>query len=402
MIGEEARTRVLIADDDANIRDALRELLESEGGIDVVAVTEDASTAVEAARREHPDVAIVDVKMPGGGGPQAARGIRATSPRTRIIALSAYGDRTSILEMLRAGASAYLVKGSMPDEVTRTIRRVLLGESAFSPDVATTVVRELTQELGRREEADAGSGEIRSRTREVIHSGGVRPVYQPIVDLGRCRVSGVEALARFPSEPPPQQWFKDAERVGLRHELETAAVAAALTGLPTLPSDAYLSINVSPETLLRKRDLGRLLAAAPLERIVIEMTEHAAVDDYDQLNHALEPLRQAGARLAVDDAGAGFASLRHILRLTPEIIKLDISLTRGIDGDRPRRALSYALVAFARETRTTIVAEGIETGAELRALRDIGVTHGQGFLLARPTAPPIDEGGIAAVLRAER
>ena len=136
----------------------------------------------------------------------------------------------------------------------------------------------------------------------------------------------------------------------------------------------------------------------PLERIVVEMTEHAPVGDYDGLNTALQPLRDAGARVAVDDAGAGFASLRHILLLAPDIIKLDISLTRGIDSDRSRRALSYALVAFARETQTTIVAEGIETEAELRALRDIGVTHGQGFLLARPMTPPIDERGILEVL----
>lgn len=400
MIGERAPTRVLIADDDANVRGALRELLESEGGIEVVAATRDAPAAVEAAGREHPDVAIVDVKMPGGGGPQATRGIRRMSPRTRIIALSAYGDRASILEMLRAGASGYLVKGSMPDEVTRTIQRVLLGESAFSPDVAATVAREWTHQVAEKERAEDQRRRTHSRIREVIRNGGLRAVYQPIVDLGRGQVSGVEALTRFRSGEP-LEWFEDAARVDLREELETAAVSAALAGLPGLPSHAYLSINLSPATLLR-RDLRRVLSATPLERVVIEMTEHAAVDDYERLNAVLVPLREAGARVAVDDAGAGFASLRHILRLAPEIIKLDISLTRGIDGDRPRRALSYALVAFARETRTTIVAEGIETAAELHALRDIGVTHGQGFLLARPAALPIDERGIAAVLSAER
>jgi len=128
------------------------------------------------------------------------------------------------------------------------------------------------------------------------------------------------------------------------------------------------------------------------------MTEHAPVGDYEALNRALQPLRAGGVRVAVDDAGAGFASLRHILLLVPDIIKLDISLTRGIDTDRPRRALSCALVAFARETSTVIVAEGIETGAELRTLKEIGVSQGQGFLIAKPMAPPIDERRLLEIL----
>ena len=389
-------TRVLIADDDANIRDALRELLESEDGIEVVAVARDAAEAVEAAAREHPDVAILDVKMPAGGGPRAARGILAESPATRIVALSAYGDRASIVEMLSAGAAAYLVKGSMPDEVTQTIQRVLRGESSFSPDVASTVVRELSEQLAGKEEAEARRARILARVQAVIEHGGIHPVYQPIVDLAKGRITGVEALARFDTGMP-LQWFEEAADVGLREELESSALAVALAGLPALPPEAYLSLNLSPSTLLR-RDVARLLGAVPLERIVIEMTEHAPVGDYDALNRALEPLRHAGVRVAVDDAGAGFASLRHILLLVPDIIKLDISLTRGIDADRPRRALSCALVAFARETSTTIVAEGIETDAELRTLKEIGVAEGQGFLIARPMLPPIDERRILEIL----
>jgi len=396
VIGDQLRVRVLIADDDANIRDALRELLELEDGLEVVAVAADADAAIAEAIKERPDVAILDVKMPGGGGPEAARGILAGSPETRIVALSAYGDRASILEMLRAGASAYLVKGSMPDEVTKTIQRVLRGESAFSADVASTVVRELSGELAGKEAAEAARERILTRIRTVIEHGGVRPVYQPIVDLARGLVSGVEALARFDTGMP-LQWFQEAEDVGLREDLETFAISAALAGLPELPTSAYLSLNVSPTTLLH-RDLGDMLGAVPEDRIVMEMTEHAPVADYEALARVLRPLRDAGVRVAVDDAGAGFASLRHILLLSPDIIKLDISLTRGIDGDRPRRALSYALVAFARETQTTIVAEGIETEAELRALRNIGVTHGQGFLLARPSSPPIDERRILEIL----
>ena len=388
--------RVLIADDDANIRDALRGLLDSEDGLEVVAVSADAIEAVDAATHERPDVAILDVKMPGGGGPAAARGIRAASPETRIVALSAYGDRASVVEMLRAGAVAYLVKGALAEEVTDTIERVCRGESVVSPDVAGSVVRELAERLAAAEAADATRDTVLGRIRTVLDKGGMRSVYQPIIHLLSGLVTGVEALSRFETGVP-LQWFKEAGDVGLREELESHAIAEALGGLPALPPHAYLSLNVSPSTLLRK-DVLRLFDDVPLERIVIEMTERAPVGDYDGLTRALRPLREGGARLAVDDTGACLASLSHMLLLVPDIIKLDSSITRGIDSDIPRRAVSCALVAFAREAPTTIVAEGIETTAELRTLRDIGVTQGQGFLFARPTAPPFDEGRILAAL----
>ena len=119
---------------------------------------------------------------------------------------------------------------------------------------------------------------------------------------------------------------------------------------------------------------------------MLEITEHAHVDDYDQLLGALQPLRQAGVRVAVDDAGAGYASLQHILQLKPDLIKLDMALTRNIDADRPRRALASALIGFAQETGSRIIAEGVETAGELAVLRDLGVEKAHGFFLGRPTS----------------
>jgi EAL domain-containing protein (putative c-di-GMP-specific phosphodiesterase class I) len=121
----------------------------------------------------------------------------------------------------------------------------------------------------------------------------------------------------------------------------------------------------------------------------VEITEQAQVEDYDELNVALGHLREVGVRIAVDDAGAGYASLRHILRLEPDVIKLDKSLVRNVHRDRPRRALATALISFAAEIGATIVAEGIESAEELDALRDLGVTFGQGYHLARPHRPPV-------------
>ncbi len=229
------------------------------------------------------------------------------------------------------------------------------------------------------------------RLREAMERG-IGAMYQPIVELGSGRIAGVEALARF-REGSPRQWFRDAAAVGLRELLEVAAAREAMAGLPRLPSGGYISLNISPATLLR-RDIVALLTAPAPGRVVVEMTEDDLSDAYTWLIPPLQPLREAGIRIAIDDAGAGPTSLRHLILFHPDVIKLDTSLTRGIDHGPARRALSGALVALARELGATVVAEGIETAAELRALRDLGVTHGQGYLVAPPLRPPIDQRAI--------
>jgi EAL domain-containing protein (putative c-di-GMP-specific phosphodiesterase class I) len=135
-----------------------------------------------------------------------------------------------------------------------------------------------------------------------------------------------------------------------------------------------------------ERSLSEMIAAAPTRRMVLEVTEHVEVADYDTLVDGLDILRTSGCRIAVDDAGAGYSSLRHILRLRPDYIKLDMTLTRGIDTDSDRRALASSLLTFAREVSATVIAEGIETPAELDTLRSLGATLGQGYFLARPCA----------------
>jgi EAL domain-containing protein (putative c-di-GMP-specific phosphodiesterase class I) len=208
---------------------------------------------------------------------------------------------------------------------------------------------------------------------------------QPVVRLSDDTVVGFEALSRFRTEPyrPPDRWFADAHELDMGTELELCALRAAVDQLRLLPPGTYLSLNVSPATL-DAHDLMEVLRGVDPERIVIELTEHAVVQDYELLNTKLASLRSAGVGLAVDDAGAGFASLRHVLRLTPALIKLDRTLTAGIDGHRGQMALAASLVRFAADTGATVVAEGIERPAEMECLRDVGVEHGQGFLLAAP------------------
>jgi EAL domain-containing protein (putative c-di-GMP-specific phosphodiesterase class I) len=214
-------------------------------------------------------------------------------------------------------------------------------------------------------------------------------VYQPIVDLDDGRVVGVEALCRFRDGRPPTSWFRECEQRGLAPDLDLAILEMALADLPRLPA-GYLSLNVSPSTLLDERLVDVLLGSGVAgERLVIEITEHSRVTNYARTRRSLEALRAAGVRIAVDDAGAGYATFRHVLRLRPDIIKMDMSITQHINEDPARLALATALVIFAGEIGAVVIAEGAETPSELAALHAAGVSRAQGFALARPQSLPL-------------
>ena len=225
-----------------------------------------------------------------------------------------------------------------------------------------------------------------SRIHSILERDSVDVEFQPVFDLLDCSIVSLEALARFWTEPmrSPSVWFAEANEVGLGAELELAAIRSALQRIDDFPEGVALALNVSPATALDPRFCELLLGVA--ERIVIEITEHAQVDDYDALAAALAPLRQRGAQLAIDDVGAGFANLRHILRLAPDIVKLDLSLTQEISRDPARLALATSLVGFAGGVGARIVAEGLSSDEDLTSLRALGVDYGQGFYLARPSA----------------
>src|SRR5712691_2010234 len=387
-----AAFRIVIADDDSLARSLLEEVILSDPSLQLVGAAADTDQAIELAALQLPDVAIIDVRMPGGGGPRAAREIRTRSPETRMLALSSYPDRSVVFEMLQAGAHSYVMKGSPPHKILAAIHRCVHGQTTLSPEVAGPVVHELAARLEQQREATQRREQKIEQVRMALDGDALRTVFQPIAHLRTGRVCSLEALARFAVEPQrsPAVWFAETSEVGLRLELELAALRGALSHLDELPSNLRLSVNLSPETVT-SASCQKILAVAPGNRLVIEVTEDAPVEDYDEVNAALRGLRAQGGQLAIDDAGAGFASLRHILRLEPDIIKLDLTLTRGIDTDRRRRALASALISFASEIGATIVAEGIETRTELDALRELGVAYGQGYYLARPGPLPLKE-----------
>jgi EAL domain-containing protein (putative c-di-GMP-specific phosphodiesterase class I) len=221
--------------------------------------------------------------------------------------------------------------------------------------------------------------------RQALEPGAFSIHLQPICALVGGQPLGFEALSRFVLEPPrkPDAWFADAADCGLGIELECAAIEAALLVYERLPACFTLSVNASPETV-SSGALARLLENRVIDRLTLEVTEHAAVNSYEALNSELAPLRARGLKLAIDDAGAGFAGLQHILQLQPDIIKLDMTLIQTIDVDPARRALAGAMQMFARQTGAVLIAEGVESQAELSTLAQLSFMRAQGYLLGKP------------------
>ena len=243
--------------------------------------------------------------------------------------------------------------------------------------------------------SDASEGPTqlgRAAIESAIAAQGFAMVYQPIVHLDTGELAGVEALCRCDDGTPADTWFDACERMGLAADMDAAVVELVLRDLADLPA-GYVAVNLSATTLASAspRLLDLVGQAASQRQLVLELTEHAAVSDYAATTASLSELRRRGVLFAVDDAGAGHSTFRHIVRLRPDIIKLDRSITQRIDEDTTRRALVSSMVIFAGEVGAVVVAEGIETDRELATVRAAGVTRGQGYGLARPQPLPLPE-----------
>jgi EAL domain-containing protein (putative c-di-GMP-specific phosphodiesterase class I) len=318
--------------------------------------------------------------LPGGIPDTGANPITAALPVTEQLGIGSYvGTPVRLPDGKVFGMLCCISRGRHGDFREHQMR---LLES-----LAASLGEELADEAGHR----GAPGSVLHRVSRAIEGEGLSVVVQPIVELATMRSAGAEALTRF-SVPParPDVWFAEATELGLGEMLEMAAIRKALALLDGLPDDVYLSINTSP-AVVHSRELLDALSGVDARRIVVEVTEHSSVADYDALLASLDALRRRGVRIAVDDAGAGYASFRHILALQPDIIKCDREMVTGLDADPVRAALVGALVAFAAEIGATLVAEGVETAGELTALARLGVSSGQGYHLARPGPLPLPE-----------
>ena len=277
------------------------------------------------------------------------------APFEALFAGSSEGDRAAVALLCR------LVDSSSDVLLEVDGRRVPL------PDSLRTLLQRAVDHLRRGDDIRRSFGRAPART-----------LLQPVVHLASGEVAGYEALSDLSSRDlqGADSWFRDAAVLGLGEEFELVLLTLALEELAALPTGAYLSVNVSPHTVVAPLLLD-LVSGVDGDRLVLELTEHTPVEDYPALNVALERLRGRGIRLAVDDAGAGFSSLNHILLMRPEIVKLDVSLIRDIDTDVARRSLVRGLCHFTAEIGADCIAEGVETDAQARTLRELGVSHGQ-------------------------
>ncbi len=377
---------VLIVDDnEANV--ALLKSVLLDAGLSQVITETDPRRVFGLLPVVNPDMVLLDMQMPHIHGLDLLEGITryAAGSYLPVMVLTADNSADTRNQAFGRGARDFLTK---PLDIVEVILRTanlletrqlhqLLRDGPSHPQ-PTMIPSPATGEHDQEVAAEL-------RVRKVLRDRSIVPFFQPVIDLATMAVVGQEALARFPTPHPqgPAGWFSDAFASGMGSELEWLAVTNALPVLETADPDIFLALNMSPATieLIPER---AIFDPSICPRIVIELTEHVPIEDYSAIHRALSVLRSNGARLAADDLGSGYAGFRHLVALQPDVVKLDISLIRGIHRSRPQRALASALVAFARDIDAEVIAEGVEEAAELEVLRDMGIRWAQGYYLGMP------------------
>jgi EAL domain-containing protein (putative c-di-GMP-specific phosphodiesterase class I) len=365
------QSRVLIVEESRLAAESLMFTLDGDPLLIAIGYSLDPSEALELVTAYEPDAVVMGSNVDEAVQLDLCKRIHGLFPRVRVIGLHRRLVPREVEALYAAGAADCLAASCSADELLHAITNAS----------SRQIVYERAEREAQRRSRPRDTG---ARIRRMCDKAELETVFQPLIKLTSEECVAYEALTRFPdaSSWTTSDWFAAAREVGMAQMLELAAIAEALSHIDRIPPQAALAINISPAVAVTAEFFE--LAAPFAERLIIELTEHEPVEDYAALVEALGELRSLGARVAVDDVGAGFASLRHILRLSPEIVKLDLSLTRGIEDDPGVHALTSALVDFAAKTGALISAEGIETPAELSVLRELGIDHGQGYLLGMP------------------
>jgi EAL domain-containing protein (putative c-di-GMP-specific phosphodiesterase class I) len=386
----ESSGRVLVIDDDERVLQGWKRLLRAAGF--QVELLSDSRGLVDLVARERFDAILSDIRMPGLDGLGVLRVVRERCGEVPVVLATGDADLASAMKAVEGGAFRYLQKPLDPEvlegalhEAVRARRAALAREAA-------------TQPAGARRERP-----ILERRFE----GGLAKrwlAYQPIVDRRTWRIAAYEILLRT-SEPGlarPHDFLAAARELGRLHELGRAIRSDVAGALHQLPGDVRAFVNIDPVDL---EDPELYLASAPLSRvatrIVLEVTERASLAQVADLADRIRALRELGFSLAVDDLGAGFAGLSSFALLHPEIVKVDMSLVRAVDGDPVRRKIVESITSASHDLGTSVVAEGVETEAERDALADLGVDLLQGYLFGRPqrSAATAIEAGSAGPAR---
>ncbi len=380
-------TRILVVDDEEGIRISLTRLLRAEG-FDVKAADSVAAAAVEL-ERDRPTLVLTDLRLGDGTGLDVQQAAHALDPDLPVIFLSGAEDHHAAIAALESGAIRFLSKPARVDAILEAVRSALHVREMARRGASGTwqQLRAAEQDRGR---LDRGLD-------------GIYMVFQPVVSWSQNRVIAYEALLRS-SEPTlarPDRLIAAAERAGRVIEMGRRVRAAVATAIPTIPDDADVYINLHADEL---GDPALADPGSPLHpfasRVVFEITERAALDDHRVAAAHIARLRSLHYRVAIDDLGAGYASLAMLAELRPDVVKIDMSLVRGVRQDPTRQILLRALIQLGSQLRIATVAEGIEAIDDLSTVIESGGDHFQGYLFARPATvpPPVDLVGIRGTL----
>jgi DNA-binding NarL/FixJ family response regulator len=372
--------RVLVADDEETVVDVLRALIGSDPSLRFVGAAHNAEDAIEMTARERPDVVLLDVRMPGGGGLRATREITKRCAPTKVVALSAHQDSDTVIGMISAGASGYVPKGDPTEKILRTIHR------AIDPDY---VAEETGPQLTLVSPMLPHRTQQRTAVARAILDGVITAEFEPIAELATGRVVGLDAHPRVATLPHRSYdaWLADAEGADLLLDFELSAFRASLSALPIIPEDLFLEFEVTQSTVAEGR-FRRAIRGSVAPRVVLGFSPlaPAAAAELEAADpgEVLATLRARGIRVAARDAGPGFESLRHLSKLSPDLAKLDPTLIRSLGQTFSSHSVVAAVVACAGDVGARVIAPGVESEEQLHELRNLGVELVQGPIVGEP------------------
>ena len=372
--------RVLVADDEETVVDVLRALIGSDPSLRFVGAAHNAEDAIEMTARERPDVVLLDVRMPGGGGLRATREITKRCAPTKVVALSAHQDPDTVIGMISAGASGYVPKGDPTEKILRTIHR------AIDPDY---VAEDAGPRLALVSPMLPQRTQQRTAVARAILDGVITAEFEPIAELSTGRVVGFDAHPRVATLPHRSYdtWLADAEGADLLLDFELSAFRASLSALPIIPEDLFLEFEVTQSTAVEGR-FRRAIRGSVAPRVVLGFSPltPAAAPELEAADPGgiLATLRARGVRVAARDAGPGFESLRHLSNLSPDLARLDPTLVRSLGQTFSSHSVVAAVVACAGDVGARLIAPGVESEEQLHELRNLGVELVQGPIVGEP------------------
>ncbi|MBN9164843.1 MAG: EAL domain-containing protein [Myxococcales bacterium] len=373
---ESGRPRLLLVEDEDGLRDALvRNLSET---FEITAVA-DGSAAADLLVMETFDGVLSDIGLPGMSGVDLLRLVRTYDLDVPVVLMTGQPSVETAIAALELGALTYIQKPFAHDVLRGTLLR-----AAKLARIART----------KREAVAAGvGGSPLAGDRAGLHTcvdralDSLSLVFQPIVDRRARKTMGFEALMRTKevSMPNPGALLEAAERLGRLQEVGRRVRELAATTFRPPDDGMILFVNLHPADLLDSNLYDRHAPMTKIaDHVVLEITERAALDDVTETKHRSAELRRRGFKLALDDLGAGYAGLTSFATFEPEVVKLDMTLIRGIEASTVKKHVVESMTRLCRELDMKVVAEGIETMPELATIIDLGCDYLQGYLLGRP------------------